>query len=453
MESFATLVSLGCAKNLVDSETMVPQLRGLGYTMTSHPEKAELILVNTCGFLESAVEEAIETILELALYKTTGSCKYLIVAGCMVQRYGKKLGESLPEVDFFLGTSHYHKLAEALQVYQEDPSNRLWIGPPRHLITAHTPRVRSAPLHSTYIKIAEGCNNRCTYCMIPHLRGSHRSRTVEDVLEEASRLVEEGVIEINLIAQDITAFGSDRDDPVALIRLLEALEQLQGLVWVRLLYAYPDRITESLLLTIAQSEKIVPYLDIPFQHCVPGILSVMRRRGVAPNVEKVVDLIRSHIPDIALRTSLMVGFPGETEADFRTLLNFVERIRFDHIGVFAFSPETGSLAARLPGQIEEGIKEHRRRLLMEVQREISGKRLKHWIGKTVPVLIEGFHPETELLITGRMPTQAPEVDGIVMITRGDGCPGQIMPVTITASHDYDLEGEIVAYERENPSGC
>jgi ribosomal protein S12 methylthiotransferase len=441
--SYAMVVSLGCVKNLVDSETLAPQLIDAGYRITSDPSLASLLVVNTCGFLESAVSEAVQTILELSRYKTSGACKHLVVTGCMVQRYGKKLLDLLPEVDLLLGTSHYHELGEAIRELKNKRSRQIRISRPQSMVTGSTPRMRSTPFYTAYVKIAEGCSNKCSFCMIPHLRGPYRSRTIEDVIQEACRLSEEGVVELNLIAQDITAFGHDHGNRAGLTTLLESLDDLEGIEWIRLLYAYSSRINRELLQTMQQSRKVVPYLDMPLQHCVPSVLRSMHREESIPDMEDLIELIRSYIPDIALRTSLMVGFPGETESDFLDLVRFVEQVEFDHVGVFAFSPEPGSKAAKLPGQAPVEIKEERQRTIMELQRNISQRRLKRLVGKTLPVLVEGPHPETELLLVGRLPTQAPEVDGTVIITKGMGDIGRIMAGRVTASHDYDLEVELL----------
>ncbi len=431
---------------------MVAHLAELGYAMTSDPSEASLILVNTCGFLESAVQEAIDTILELARYKESGPCKRLVVAGCMVQRYGKKLLELMPEVDCFLGTAHFYDLERILVACNQGASRRLWISSPRFLFHSALPRSRSTPFFTAYVKIAEGCSNRCTYCLIPHLRGPYRSRSVKDILVEAERLAEEGVKEINLIAQDTTAFGSDRADPDALIRLLESLDAVDGIAWIRLLYAYPDRVNGALLRTMAQSGKIVPYLDIPLQHCVPRILKAMGRTTPLDGTEELIALIRHHIPDMALRTSLIVGFPGETEADFQALVAFVERVEFDHLGVFEFSPEPGTRAAKLPRQRARRTREKRREALLTLQRSLSRRRLTSQIGQTAPVLIEGFHPETELLLSGRLATQAPDVDGMVILTKGQAAVGDLVLARITAAHDYDLEAELCVVPKVIDSG-
>jgi ribosomal protein S12 methylthiotransferase len=450
MEHIAALVHLGCAKNLVDSETVVAQLINMGYTMTSNPAEASLIVVNTCGFLQSAVEEAIDNILELVRYKDAGVCEQLLVIGCLVQRYGKKLLPLLPEVDLFIGTSYYQDLGDILPFQTLPGAQRLWLERPRNLSDSRTLRIRSTPFYSAYLKIAEGCSNRCTFCLIPQLRGPLRSRPVTDVVAEDSQMVADGVLEINLIAQDITAYGRDRHAPMQLVRLLEALDSLQGLAWVRLLYAFPGHITDSLLTTMAHSQKIVPYLDLPVQHCVPRILQAMHRGGPVPDYEKLVEHMRMLLPEVVLRTSIMVGFPGETDADFAELLRFIERVQFDHVGVFRFSPEAGTRAARLPEQVPDTLKQQRYHHLLESQRTISGKRLQRWVGRTLPVLIEGLHPETELLLTGRMSAQAPEVDGMTIITKGVSHPGEIRSVRITAATDYDVIGELVD-SRTDPS--
>ncbi len=438
----AALVSLGCAKNLVDSEVLVHQIRSLGYEMTEEPADARLIVVNTCGFLESAVQEAIDVILDMARWKRDGSCKFLVVVGCMVQRYGKKLPPLLPEVDLFLGTSHYHRFAHVWETFLKKGKPSLWIARPTYLHESRIQRCRNGPEHTAYVKIAEGCSNRCTFCVIPQLRGPYRSRTVSDVVREVQSLAAEGVVEVNLIAQDTTAFGSDRGESGALVVLLERLDGVQGLQWIRLLYSYPHRVTDDLLRTMAQSDKVVPYLDIPFQHAVPRLLALMRRTDHEQHPMEVIERIRKHLPDAALRTSLMVGFPGETNRDFDALCRFVEEVRFDHMGVFAFSPEKGCRAARFSGAVPEDVKEDRRRILMELQKDISRAKLEGLVGKRVRVLVEGPHPETELLGVGRLPTQAPEVDGHVIIVEGAARPGRITWAQITRAHDYDVEARL-----------
>ena len=440
----AAVVSLGCAKNLVDSRILAEQLMELGYTLTSDQSQASLIIVNTCGFLESAVEESVDTILEVSRWKDEGCCRRLIVTGCMVQRYGRKLAKALPEVDCFLGTAYVHRLKELVS---DDPGRlsggRVHIARPRSVPPEiGSCRVSDGSGASVYLRIADGCNNRCSFCMIPRLRGPLRSRPVEAVLREAERLVEAGAVEINLIAQDITAYGTENGGPMVLMDLLEGLELLSGLQWVRLLYVYPEGMTDEILTFMQNSQKIVPYLDIPLQHCVPHLLRAMRSRAPNLGAERLVERIRSAIPDVALRTTLMVGFPGETEKDFEALMAFVRNVEFDHLGVFAFSPEPGTAAAHMPKPVPVEERRQRRERLLAVQKGISRSRLARHVGKTLPVLIEGYHPETDLLLRGRLESQAPEVDGAVLVTAGVAAAGRIVPVRITRSHDYDLEGEI-----------
>ncbi len=422
---------------------MAGQLERLGYRMTDDASQASLLIVNTCGFLQSAVEEAVETVLHAAEYKVAGACETLIVAGCMVQRYGNKLLELLPEVDLFLGASHTLEIQRALAARREGDPRRIWIGRPLGLPAAGMPRLLPDPPYSTYLKIADGCSNRCTYCMIPRLRGPYRSRSVEDVLREASELIARGAVELNLIAQDTTAFGSDRGQADALLTLIEALESFRSLQWIRLLYLYPDKIDARLLEAMRDSSKVVPYLDIPIQHCVPRILKAMGRDGSPERIADTIALIRSHLPDISLRTSLMVGFPGETDTDFQMLLDFIGEVQFDHLGVFAYSPEKGTRAARFPGQVGDTVKEERRSTLLAAQREISRRRLARFVAQEMDVLIEGLHPETDLLLRGRTAHQAPEVDGMVIITEGVGVPGRIQRARVTEIHDYDLVARLI----------
>lgn len=442
----AAVVSLGCPKNQVDSRIIAEQLIASGYALTSDPSHAALIVVNTCGFLQSAVEESIDTILRLSRWKEEGVCTGLIVTGCMVQRYGRKLPAALPEVDYFLGTGEVTRLKQWIfGDPREDLRGAVRISRPREVEYAiGSCRVSDGNAASVYLRIADGCNNRCRFCMIPRLRGPLRSRPVEVVLREADALVRAGAVEINLIAQDITAYGADKGGPGNLMGLLAGLERLAGLRWVRLMYVYPEGVTDELLAFMRHSGKIIPYLDIPLQHCVPHILQGMRGRAPKLAAEALVERIRRAVPEIALRTTLMVGFPGETAQDFKALMTFVRRVQFDHVGVFAFSPERGTAAARMASQVSEEEKCDRRNELLAAQAEISKRLLARRVGKSLPVLIEGYHPETDLLLQGRLQSQAPEVDGTVLITAGIATPGRIVPVKITRSHVYDLEGEVLS---------
>jgi len=446
-QPFAAVINLGCVKNLVDSEVLLHQLTLAGFQLTAEPARAEVLVVNTCGFLESAVSEAIDTLLEAAGHKQTGACRRLVAVGCMVQRYGKKLPQLLPEVDLFIGTSFYQQFGRILRAHLDGDPRRVWISRPKQNSDRRPDRIQATPFYSAYVKIAEGCSNQCTFCMIPKLRGPYRSRTIDDIAGEVEELVAAGVREVNLVAQDTSRFGLDRDRPGSLARLLERLDQVRDLAWVRILYTHPRQVTDDLLQTLAASAKVVPYLDIPLQHCVPKVLRAMLREDAHPDPRRLLATIREAIPGVAIRTSLMVGFPGETADDFNHLLAFVEEVQFDHLGVFAFSAEPGSRAARLADRVPNAVGEHRRTELMALQQRISRDRLRRYPGTVQPVLVEGPHPETELLVQGRMPTQAPEVDGVVLITEGELEIGRITPVRITAAHDYDLEGTPVL----NPS--
>lgn len=438
----AYLLSLGCDKNLVDSERMMGILSRYGLISVADPEEADIIVINTCGFIEPAVKEAIEHILTLATWKDRGKCKKLVVTGCMVQRYGKKLVSLLPEVDLFLGTNHYDDITVALD------SNHppILISRPGKMNpeTFLCRRVSTVPSYA-YVKIAEGCSNNCSYCMIPKIRGPFKSRPIEEILREAQMLADLGVSELILIAQDVTSYGFDQGRKDALIELLKALESISSIRWIRLLYLYPANIGEELLRTIRFSEKILPYLDIPFQHVSPSLLAKMGRRGIATEPAKVIEMIRSLIPEATIRTTFMVGFPGEGEREFSELLEFLERVEIDHVGAFAFSPEKGTRAATFPDQVPEKIKRARLKKLYSVQKRISRKKLKQYVGKILPVIIDGPHPETDLLLAGRLPSQAPQVDGIVTITSGTASPGSIVKARITRSHVYDLEAEILNF--------
>ncbi len=441
-------VTLGCSKNLVDSEYMLGALEYDGYEFTDNPYDAEVVVINTCGFLESAVEEAIETILELAVLKKDGSCKRLIVCGCMVQRYGKKLVGLLPEVDCFLGVSHFGDIVSAIKSTLRD---RILISPPRFSsYTRPVLRQVSTPPSFAYLKIADGCSNKCAFCYIPKIRGSLKSRSFDDILAEVRFLDGRKVTELVLIAQDIASFGKDWKDPGALIRLLSLIEETtHNIKWIRMLYAHPDNITEDLIRFMRDSEKVVPYLDIPFQHCSYRLLKAMGRKGAGLFPEKVVEMVRSIYPEIAIRTTFIVGFPGETEQDFMALRGFVKSMEFDHVGVFSYSPEKGTRAASFPDHVSNHVKEDRRLEIYNIQKEISKRKLERFMNRTLDVVIDGLHPECEYLLTGRLKIQAPEVDGRVILVDGTAKVGEIASVHITGVHEYDLEGCIVeGWERE-----
>jgi len=437
-------ISLGCAKNQVDSEVMLHQLQTQGFSLTQEPKEAEVVLINTCSFIESAVEESIETILEAARLKEEGRCQVLVVTGCFPQRYGDQLIEQMPEVDLFLGTESFLGVAKQVSALLAgrkspkivlDPDPLLWAEPHHRLLT-------NSP-GTAYIKIAEGCSNRCAYCTIPSIRGPFRSRDLNILIQEAHLLAGQGIRELILVAQDITAYGSDLAQPVSLIDLLKEFLKMDSFKWLRLLYLRPEKITRTLLELIAREEKICPYFDIPIQHVSDRILKAMNRHYGQKDLMALFKNIHDTIPQAALRTTLMVGFPGETEEDFQELLHFVSEVEFDHLGVFKYSLEEGTPAACYSDQVPGEIGQARMDLIMATQKEISLKKNQRRIGSVEPVLVIGVSPESDLLIQGRTRFQAPDVDGVVYITDGEPKIGDIVKVKITEAHPYDLVGVAV----------
>src|SRR5210317_2080864 len=411
------------------------------FSIITDESAADIIIVNTCAFIRDAQEESVETILEVADYKKNGRCKLLIVSGCMPQRYQKELEKELPEVDFFMGTADAPRILELLDRHLQGEQQHE-IGLPDYLYDHTTPRLTSSPFYSAYVKIAEGCANHCSYCVIPSIRGTLRSRTIESVVAETKRLVGNGVKEINLIAQDVTAFGAERGNGPELPVLLRELVKIEGLVWLRLLYAYPDGITDELLDLIAAEEKICNYLDLPIQHIDDRILAAMNRRVDESDIRALLQRIRTRIPEMTLRTSLIVGFPGESDAQFRKLLAFVEEGHFERLGAFRYSREAGTPAAQLDQQVAERTKQARVKRLMKAQARVSLKKNLALKGRIEPTLIEGYSEETELLLRGRSVRQAPDVDGQVYITSGQADVGEIVNLKITDSSEHDLIGEI-----------
>jgi ribosomal protein S12 methylthiotransferase len=437
------MVSLGCPKALVDSENLLGLLAEHGVEPTESPENADVILINTCAFLQSAVEEAVENILALTDYKKNGQARALVVIGCLTERYKGDIETTLPEVDLFWGSGGLDRLPGLIMgLLDKKPQGPTALPPPGFAPDTALPRMRSAPFFRAYLKIAEGCSNKCAYCLIPSLRGPRQSRPLNALVDEAHALADSGVKELILVAQDTTSYGRDMGKTTTLPRLLESLNRVDGLEWIRLMYAYPNGIDLDLIKTLAGLDKVISYLDVPLQHVA---LNVVKRMGrpAKPDPLKLVERIRHAVPDMALRTTMMVGFPGETDQDFDQLMEFTAQARFNHLGVFKFSPEPGVRAANFPDQVPQRIKENRRRKLMALQRRISRQKNKGLVGKTLPVLIEGVSPETDLLLVGRTQYQAPEIDGQVYITSGTASPGSILPVRITRAHDYDLEGEII----------
>jgi ribosomal protein S12 methylthiotransferase len=443
------LQSLGCPKNLVDSEVMSGCLRNSGYDLVESPEEADVLLVNTCGFINPAVEEGVDAILALAeVKKAKPSCR-LVVTGCMVQRYGDALRKELPEVDLFLGVDDVEEIVSRLEALEPTTSNVVEvIAQPGYLMNSLTPRALSTPAFRSYLKITEGCSNRCSYCLIPSLRGPLRSRSLEDLLKETTLLEKTGTKELTLVAQDLTAYGLDLGpSKERLPDLLEALLDQTDIPWIRMLYLYPMRINETLLQMVADNDRILPYFDIPLQHISDRILKAMNRPYNRAGVETLLDLIRNKVPGAAIRTTFMVGFPGETEDDVDELADFMSSQRLSHIGIFTYSNEEGCEAAKLPDQCPEELKIARKDKLMALQADISLAVNSQLIGTTQPVLVEGLSRESDLLLEGRSRYQAPEIDGCVYINSGESIPGMIQDVKITEAHHYDLVGEIVEPQR------
>ena len=438
-----SLVSLGCPKNLVDAEVMLGYLAKDRYEVTTDEREADIIIVNTCSFIKEAKQESIDTILDLADRKHDARCRLLIVTGCLPQRYQEELVKELPEVDIFVGTGDYPRIAEIIAEKEGMTEQLRYTGDPNFLYDEDLPRLQSSPYYTAYLKIAEGCSNCCSYCVIPSLRGSFRSRPMDKLLREAGELVARGVKEINLIAQDITGYGKDLNAGAALEGLIKELTALDGLQWIRLLYAYPDGINDALIRLIRDEEKVCKYLDIPLQHISDPVLKRMNRRSSEAEIRSLIATLRDEIPGIALRTSLIVGFPGETDDDFKKLLHFVEETRFDRLGVFCYSREEGTPAAEMPDQVSERVKRERYKKLMRTQARVSFKHNRTLIDTEEMVLIEGYSEETDLLLKGRSSRQAPDIDGQVYVTSGNAKVGDIVKLRITDSSDYDLIGEIV----------
>ncbi len=443
MKEKVSMVSLGCPKNLVDAEVMLGCLAKDQYEITTDEHEADIIIVNTCSFIGDAKKESIDTILDLADRKQDGRCKLLIVTGCLPQRYQEELAAELPEVDIFIGTADYPRIAGIIAEKRGVAEQLRYISDPNYIFDESLPRLKSSPAYTAYLKIAEGCSNCCSYCVIPSLRGALRSRPMDNLLMEARTLVSNGAREINLIAQDITAWGRDLPGSPNLEELIRELAKIAGLRWIRLLYAYPDGITDGLIEIIKNEPKVCKYLDIPIQHISDPILKRMNRRSTEPQIRELISRLRSEIPEIALRTSIIVGFPGETDEDFRTLLHYVEETQFDRLGVFCYSREEGTPAAGMEDQVSERVKRDRYKKLMKVQARLSFKRNRRLIDTEEEVIVEGYSDETDLLLKGRSSRQAPDIDGQVYITAGNANVGDIVRLRITDSSDYDLIGEIV----------
>jgi ribosomal protein S12 methylthiotransferase len=452
-------VSLGCPKNLVDSEVMLGLAQEAGHTLTPAAADADVLVVNTCSFIESARQESINAILEMASHKTNGRCRRLVVTGCMAERYREELRREIPEIDVMLGTGEVPLIVEAmggraltqpkagqatpvhaLPLFRKDglPASAML---PTYLYDDRTPRTLTTPSHFAYVKIAEGCNYKCAFCIIPRLRGAYRSRPAESILREARDLAARGVKELLLVSQDTTYFGNDRGERGALARLLRELNAVEGLEWIRLLYLYPTTITGETLTAIAECDKVCKYVDLPLQHASDSVLKRMRRPGSQAGYTRLIRKIRSTIPGVTLRTTFIVGFPGETDREFEELRRFVEATRFDHVGVFTYSHEEGTTAGEGTDDVPRRVKLRRQRALMTMQRRLVAAANRLRIGEQVRVLVDGPSPEHPLVLRGRLSGQAPDIDPVVYLSEADPalCPaGALVAAEVIGARGYDL---------------
>jgi ribosomal protein S12 methylthiotransferase len=449
-------LSLGCPKNLVDGEVMMGLAREAGHEVTPDARAAEVLVVNTCAFIDQAKEESIDAILEMARLKREGACRSLIVTGCLAERYRDELRREIPEIDVCLGTGDVPEIVGAIEenrspvgffrsrealVGLPEPRHPGTSEPPDYLYDASTPRLLTTPRHYAYVKIAEGCDYTCAFCIIPTLRGRYRSRDEDSIVREAEGLAAQGVRELLLISQDSTFFGIDRQEAEALPRLLRRLNRVDGLAWIRLLYLYPTTITDGVLEAMAESEKVCNYIDLPLQHASADVLRRMRRPGNRAAYDKLLARIRRLVPDVTLRTTFIVGFPGETAADFEELRAFVRDTAFDHIGVFTYSHEEGTRAFAMSDDVPAATKRARRAALMQLQKGIVRRRQRARLGTPVRVMVDGPSPDSPLVLAGRLEGQAPEIDPVVYLDAGDPgelTPGQIIDARVVGARDYDL---------------
>ena len=438
------MMTLGCPKNRVDSEVMLGTLKHRGYTLVQDPAAAEVIVVNTCAFIGPAKQESVDSILEMAEFKKNGHCSTLVVTGCLSQRYSTELAKDMPEVDHFLGTSAYAQIGDLLAA---EATPRQVIPDPDYIHDAHTPRENSMPSYTAYLKISEGCDNACAFCIIPTLRGGQRSRPVADIVAEAKRLADAGVQELNLVAQDLTAYGHDLPGKPKLHELLKELVKVD-VKWIRLHYAYPRVFPDELIEVMATEPKIAKYLDMPLQHASDKLLMAMKRGRNSQFLTDLLAKLRARVPGLVMRTSMIVGLPGETEEDFELLKEFVRTQRFERLGVFQYSDEEGTAAAEMADKVPQKTIERRWREVMAIQKRINREQNKKLVGQRIEVLVEGASPESEHLLIGRHEGQAPEIDGQVYINDGLAYPGEFVTIEVTEAHDYDLVGRVV--ERQDP---
>jgi ribosomal protein S12 methylthiotransferase len=436
------LLTLGCPKNLADSELMLGALTSAGFEITLDPEDAQILLVNTCAFIEAAKKESIDAILDAAETKKRGCGKRLVVAGCLSQRYATELAATMPEVDVFVGTGNFLDLPELLRRTEAPELRPIPYAGAAHLLpTATIPRVKTGDFFTSYLKISEGCNHKCAFCIIPKIRGLHESRPLFDLVAEARNLAASGVRELNLIAQDLTAYGRDLDQPSSLAALLRELSTIDELRWIRLLYCYPNFVTDELLDAIAELPKVVKYIDMPLQHADDAMLRAMRRERSGAALVKLLDRVRRRIPEVVLRTSFIVGFPGETDEAFDRLADFVRNEQFDRVGVFTYSREENTAAFDLSDQVPERVKRARRASLMATQSEISLAKNRSLVGREIEVLVEGAMPGRSTRLRGRTSGQAPEIDGSVFLA-GDAEAGEFVRARVDKALSYDLHATV-----------
>ncbi len=471
MNSNIYFVSLGCPKNLVDSQVMLGLLKNENFQIVDKPENAQVIVVNTCSFIESAKQESIDTILEMASYKDSAQCKTLVMAGCLAQRYSKDLQKEIPEVDFFIGTGEYHRIAELVKESQNTRRicrsihrmcrrqsgtqirqntklpERIYINKPAFIHTEAHPRLQTGDFFSAYLKISEGCNRCCSFCIIPKLRGHTRSRTVESLVEETKSLAQKGVKELNIVAQDLTEYGMEyRYQDMTLEKLLPALCKVDGIEWIRLFYAYPDQFSNELIEIMASEPKIVKYLDMPIQHTNDRILKLMNRKFTRAQIFTFVEKLRKKMPNIFLRTSTIAGFPTETKSEHEDFLEDLKTLKFNHVGVFTYSKEEGTKAAEIAnkeGMVPLQTRLSRQRQIQKIHKANSLDQNRKLLNQTLTVLVEGPHPDTPLLLKGRHYGQAPEIDGQVLINDGNAPIGSFVNVRISETMPYDVVGCII----------
>jgi len=445
-EKSVHFVSLGCSKNLVDSQVMLGTLNNHGYEVNQDPTQSEVLIVNTCAFIEEAKRESIKTILDFGGVKRQD--QILVVSGCLSQRYSADLEEEMPEVDLFIGTGEYHKIHQFLEAKKENKlEQKSFVEVPKYIHTEFDHRLNTSPNYMAWLKVSEGCNRKCTFCIIPKLRGNLRSRSVSSLVTEANNLVVQGVKEINVISQDLSSYGVDLDQGENnLLSLLKALDNIEGLEWVRLFYYYPDELTDEVIDFMAQSKKICHYLDMPVQHFSSPVLKRMNRKITGEKIHERIERLREKIPSIVIRTSVIVGFPGETEEDFQTLLEGVKKAQFDHLGVFKYSDEEGTPAFKLEPKNDPDTIERRFLEIYEAQEKIAETRNEDFLGKTLKVLVEGTHDETDLLYKGRFYGQAPDIDGCVVINDTNDKAlkrGEFVDVKVTDRFSFDLVAELI----------